>query len=150
MGHRPSRTERLAWQARERGSCDALREHINAFPEGAYRAGAADLLAARRVEQTESWSPAERSLALFVRQTDRSHPSESEAQEAALVRGARQAESLCRGMTGSGAYRLDSVRPEPEAWDCSTTGGGVECAFEGRAVCELEERRLAEVEVCEG
>ncbi|MGI9038495.1 MAG: hypothetical protein ACR2GQ_06500 [Gemmatimonadota bacterium] len=149
LGHRPTRAERLAWEGRETGSCDALRLHINAFPDGAYRSGAADLLTARRVERTESWTPTERSLALFVRQTAGSHASEADAQAAAVLRGERQAESLCRGMTASDAYRLDSVRAEPEVWDCSSSGGGVECAFEGRAVCELEERRLVEAEVCE-
>jgi hypothetical protein len=47
LGGRPDRAERLAWEARTPGSCPALREHINRFPNGAYRSEAADLRAGK-------------------------------------------------------------------------------------------------------
>jgi len=42
LGHRPTKAERTAWDARESGSREALRIHIERFPEGAYGAAAAE------------------------------------------------------------------------------------------------------------
>ena len=76
IGNRPSKTERVAWASRERGSCAALRTHVERFPQGAYRAAAADMLAARRVTQKENWTPGTRRLALYVGQDDAASSNE--------------------------------------------------------------------------
>ena len=52
---RPSKVERIAWEGREAGSWAALRSHVERFSYGAYRAAASDMLAARRVTQSEIW-----------------------------------------------------------------------------------------------
>src|SRR5260370_10388324 len=65
LGDRPTKGERIAWEGREPGSCAALRSHIEHFPNGTYRDEAAGMLAARRVTQTEVWTPTTRRLAVF-------------------------------------------------------------------------------------
>ena len=71
LGNRPTKAERIAWESREPGSCAALRTHVERFPDGAYRAEASDMLAARRVTQTEIWTPGTRRLAPVRTQDDR-------------------------------------------------------------------------------
>jgi len=150
LGHRPTKTERIAWESRELGNCAALRTHIERFPEGAYRTVAADMLAARRVTQAETWAPATRRLALFVGQDDVTYPGEPAAQAAALTRARISAERLCKGFTATASYRLTSAKPMVQAWNCHRASGGVLCGFDGEAVCEVEERRVQEMEACGG
>jgi len=139
---RPTRAERLAWAALAPGSCEALRSHIAAFPQGAFRAEAADRLAARRVEQVETWAPAERALPLSV--TPVSAASEAAAKEAALARGAGEAERLCRGFAAGTMFRFKAAAPRAAEWDCE----GAVCGFRGEAVCTLEQRGVQETERC--
>jgi len=148
LGHRPTKTERLAWEGREAGSCDALRKHIERFPYGAYHDKAADMLAARRVTQTEIWTPSTRRLTLFVGQGDQASRTESAAQAAALARAQGATERLCSGFVAATSFHLKSARPVAQSWNCSRVSGGVACGFEGEAVCELEERRIQEAESC--
>lgn len=150
LGHRPTRTERVAWESREPGSCAALRAHVERFPDGAYRAVAADRIAARRVTQMETWAPATRRLVLFVGQGDVAHRDEPVAHAAALSRAQITAERLCKGFAATVSYRLTSAKPTVQTWNCSRASGGVLCGLEGEAVCEVEERRVQEVEVCGG
>jgi hypothetical protein len=150
LGHRPTRTERIAWESRAPGSCAALRVHVERFPEGAYRAVAADRIAARRVTHTETWEPATRRLVLFVGEGDVAYRDEPAAHAAALGRAQVTAERLCKGFAATASYRLTSAKPTVQTWNCSRASGGVRCGLEGEAVCEVEERRVQEVEVCEG
>ena len=148
LGGRPTKVERVVWEGRERGSCAALRTHIERFPEGAYRGEAADMLTARRVMQTQIWTPGTRRLALFVGQGDAHSRNESAAQVDALARAQAPAERLCKGFVATTSFRLTSTKPIPVSWNCAPATGGVACSFEGEAVCELEERRLQETERC--
>lgn len=148
FGNRPTKTERVAWEERERGSCAALRTHIERFPDGAYRDEAADMLAARRVTQTEFWTPGTRRLALFVGQGDAPSRNEAAAQAEAWARAQVTTDRLCKGFVATTAFRLTSAKPVPQSWNCSPTSGGVVCGFEGEAVCEVEERRIQENETC--
>ncbi len=147
VGHRPVKAERIAWEGRPRGSCAALRLHLERFPGGAYRDIAADMLAARRVRQTEIWTPAKRRLALFVSHDDVS-PTESDAQTAALARGLVSSERLCRAFAATTSFRFTTATPIPQSWHCSPVKGGLTCSFEGEAVCDLDERRIQEDETC--
>jgi hypothetical protein len=147
VGHRPTKAERVAWDQCD-GSCDALRRHIEQFPDGAYRTQAAERLAARRVTQTEVWTPGTRRLALFVGQDGTPARTEEAARSASLARAQPNAERLCKGFTATTAFRLKAGSPVPQSWSCSRVAGGVVCGFEGEAVCELEERRVEEKEVC--
>jgi hypothetical protein len=148
LGLRPMKAERIAWERRTPGNCAALRTHLERFPGGAYRDIAADMLAARRVRQTEVWTPTRRRLALFVGQDDAS-PSKGAAQAAALARGRVLAQRLCRGFAATTSFRFGSATPNPESWHCSPAIGGVTCGFDGEAVCDLHERRVQEDETCE-
>lgn len=147
LGHRPTAAERIAWEGRTLGSCPGLRAHVERFPEGAYRDIAADMVALRKVSQTEAWIPARRNFDLFVGQEDVSSTSAG-AQAAALARGRAAAERLCRGFAATTSFRLISATAAPESWQCTRVNGGVTCAFAGDALCDVEERRMQENETC--
>ena len=150
LGNRPTKTERIAWEGRAPGSCAALRSHIERFPQGAYRDDAADMLAARRVTQTEIWTPGTRRLSLYVGQDSTYSINEAAAQSAALARAQASAERLCKGFVATTSFRLTSAKAVPQVWNCEPASGGVVCGFEGEAVCTLEERGIQETETCGG
>jgi len=148
LGGRPGREERLAWAARPAGSCQALRDHVARFPEGAYRREAADLLTARRVTNEDVWSPSARSLALFQPQSAEGAPTEAAAHAKALAAAQSQADNLCRGFAAATSFRFRAATPQPQTWTCAKGGGGVVCGFEGMAACQLDEKATLERETC--
>lgn len=148
MGERPTREERLAWAARAPGSCQALRDHIAHFPEGAYRREAADLLTARRVASEDVWSPSVRQLALFQPHSTQGAPDEAAAHARAIAAAQTQADNLCRGFAAATAFRFRAAIPQPSAWTCEHGGGGVVCGFEGMVSCQLDEKATVERESC--
>ncbi len=148
LGDRPTERERIAWEHRESGSCAALRTHIERFPSGAYRSEAASMLTARRVTQTEVWTPATRRLELIESQEDVPSINRVAAQTVALVRAQLRAERKCKAFAATTLFRFRSAKPDPQAWNCRPIAKGVECGFEGEAVCELDERRIKEFETC--
>jgi len=150
LGMRPARGERLAWESRVPGSCAALRAHLARFPNGAYRDEAAAMLAARRVSQADIWNPSTRRLALFVPQGDMTSRNEPQARDAALSRARAQADQLCKNFATTTSFKFRSATAVVQTWDraCSETTRGVTCAFDGEAVCELDERRIQETETC--
>jgi hypothetical protein len=147
LGDRPMKAERLAWEHRARGSCDALRTHLQRFPDGAYRTRVGAMLAARTVTRSEVWTPATHHLTLFVGQEGPSR-SATAARAAALDRGRADAERLCRGFAATASFRFTSSTPIPRTWRCTPAEGGVLCGFEGEAMCKLEERQQQEQETC--
>jgi hypothetical protein len=152
LGNRPGRTERVAWQNREAGSCAALRDHIAAFPDGVYRDTAADLLGARRVSIDEHWTPAEYYLPLLIGRDAPASANRSAAEAAALERAPRRAELECRDYVAAAShlFQFTSAAAEPREWNCtSLDDGGVVCGFRGRAVCTLQARVQQERESCE-
>jgi hypothetical protein len=143
LGHAPSRAERLAWAARPAGSCEALRTHVEHFPNGAYRAQAADLLSAARTERTATFSPASRGVRGYVRQSESPFPNEGAAQADARQRAEADARAtLCAPQ--SEFERQAGVDVTPGAYDCRASGGGTVCALDYSAQCRMEERALAE------
>lgn len=148
MGRQPTRGERLAWAALPAGSCPALRDFIDRYPEGAYRGAAADRIIARRLTTQEEWTDAEQPLALYVSGGETGAAGEGAARGAALARGQALAQSRCRDFSASGAFRYQGSRFEPQEWICRAEGGGVNCAAEGSAICELSRRELVEYETC--
>ena len=148
LGNRPTKNERNAWESRERGSCEALRTHIERFPNGFYRGEANGLLAARRVTETEMWTAAERHLALFQPEGEVSSATEVAAQGVAMAEAQKRAERLCRGFGATTSFHFKSARLAPQEWKCAHAAKGIVCGFEGEAVCELEERRIDEHEAC--
>lgn len=147
LGGRPNRAERLAWESRTPGSCPALREHIEHFPSGAFRAQAADLLTARRTAVLETWQPATKTLVLFEPAAEVAK-DETTAQSSAIERARGSAERLCRGFGSGTLYKYVSSEPVAERWSCNRSGSGMTCAFDGHARCELSERRETEQEHC--
>lgn len=149
LGHQPTRDERVAWDQCD-GSCDALRRHIEQYPSGSYRTKAAELLAARRVTQTEVWTPGTRRLTLFVGHDGKPARTDEAAHSAAFARAQLNTERLCKGFDATTAFRLKGARPVAQQWNCETSLQGVICGFEGEAVCEVDERRVEERESCGG
>ncbi len=144
LGSAPTRAERLSWVQRAPGSCEALRTHIAQFPDGAYRAQAADLLAAARSERASDHSPLRRPVRGYVRQSETPFPGEAAAQADALVRAEADARAtLCAPQ--SEFERLDGVVVTPGAYDCRRSpGGGIACALDYAAECRMGERALLE------
>ena len=148
LGDRPNREERLAWSAKPAGSCQALRDHIARFPEGAYRREAADLLTARRVTTQDVWSPSTRSLTLFQPQSVQGAPDEAAAHAKAIAAAQTQADNLCRGFAAATSFHFRAATPQPTTWTCQKSGGGVVCGFDGQAACQLDEKATVERESC--
>jgi hypothetical protein len=149
LAGRPTRDERIAWESRTPSSCDSLRAHIQRFPQGVYRASAADMLTARRVRTDEIWSPTKLPLVLNGDSNGPPAADESRAKSDALRRAHLPAERLCRTFVASGEYRLQAVDVQPQNWQCSSLGRGVVCSFQGEVICSLEERVVVERETCE-
>ncbi len=95
LGGKPKEKERLAWEAISTRSCEALREHINEFSDGAYSAEASELLDARKMIPEESWLTEFQTLTLFEPSSAQGYSTVEDAQKAALQRGKLQAEDLC-------------------------------------------------------
>lgn len=148
FGGQPTRSERLAWQARRPGNCEDLKNHLGRFPDGAYRSRAQSLLAAAQKQTTEIWAPAVRPPRLAVSVGERGFANNDLAKADALARAQHQAEVLCSGFDATTLYRFKSAKPEAEQWDCSTVGSGISCGFDGQAICQLEVKDTKEEESC--
>jgi len=148
LGNRPARAERLAWEQREPGSCQALRDFVQQFPDGALRPKAADLLTARKVSRADSWTAANRSLALFQPAGIAPSRDEATARASALAAAQSAAERLCRDFGATSLYRFEGATPQADAWACTKLKSGVACGFDGRAECRLQMRTTRERESC--
>jgi hypothetical protein len=148
LGSRPTRSERLSWQARRPGNCDDLRNHLGRFPDGAFHSQAQSLLADRHEEKTEIWTPTVKSLRLVVSAGERGFTDDNFAKADALARAQHKSELLCSDFDATTLYRFKGAKPEAEQWECSTLGSGRSCGFEGKAVCQLDEKHTREEETC--
>ena len=148
LGGKPDREERLAWEARPAGSCEALRVHIDRFQTGALRDVAADILNARRLVQDETWVADEQLLRLYVL-IGEVFPDLPSAQADARERTLAEAEQLCSGFAATDAYRLLSSGVSVETWSCDATTAGHVCGFDGMARCSLERAVRTIRETCE-
>jgi hypothetical protein len=148
LGGMPTKSERLAWQARRPGNCEDLRNHLGRFPDGAYHSQAQSLLEDRHESKTEIWTPTVRSLTLVVSEGEGRFANSDLAKADALAIGQDQAERLCSGFGATTLYRFKFAKPEADRWKCSTVGSGTSCGFEGQAVCQLEVKDTKEDETC--
>jgi hypothetical protein len=148
LGGRPSRAERLAWAARPASSCEALKAHINRFPEGAYRSEAVALLAARHRGFEDRWTASIRPLPLFVAAAGPGASGEAAAKSGALTRAKADAERLCKGFGASSLFRFAAATPVADTWSCSRAGAGEVCGFDGHADCQLQEHHQIEKDTC--
>lgn len=148
LGGKPTREERIAWASLPSGSCEALRVHVEHFPDGAYRSAAADRIAARRIVQEEVWTPTERRLRLLVISDNVLQENESIAKQAANQRALAEAEALCAGFANTQSYRVLSAEPDIKTLNCETYSLGVVCSGQGEAVCAVEVRGFIDSETC--
>ena len=148
FGGRPTKSERLAWQARRPGNCEDLRNHLGRYPEGAYRFQAQALLADRQVKAKEVWTPTEQPLRLVELREENGLPNVAIAKADALAQSQRRADDLCRDFGATTLYRFKSAKPEAQEWDCTAVGKRVACGFEGRAICQLDVKSTKEEETC--
>jgi len=149
LGSKPTEEERVAWEGREPGSCQALRDHIDQFGEaGALHGLAADLLEARRVTVEEAWVEDSQSNIFSQSITADAAPSEKEARDLALDDAQRQAEASCRAFSESDFYRFDQYELEPMEWECVEHSTGHYCGFDGENTCHLERLVRTQYEVC--
>ena len=143
LGDAPSRAERIAWQARPAGSCEALRDHIALFPNGAYRTLAADLLQGARISRAQDFTAATRAVRGYVRQSEQAFVSVAQAQDDARARALTDAEQIAcaphDAFERSGGAVLDTVN-----FDCRAMGSGHVCAADYAATCKNEARATTE------
>ena len=148
LGARPGRPERIAWEQRPKGDCDALKKHIRQFPEGSYLATAAAMLSARNVTPVEQWVPVQHPLRLLLGRDAPSSATEVAARSAAIERGRKKAQILCQDFGASGLARYRGADVDAQEWTCEPARGGIVCGFEGRALCSLDELSKVESETC--
>ena len=148
FGDRPTKSERLAWQALRPGNCEDLRNHLGRFPEGAYRLQAQALLADHHLNEIESWAPVTHSLRLFESRGEKGLSNLALAKEDALARAQRRADHACHDFAETTIYKFKSAGTEAEEWDCAAVGNGVACGFEGQAICHLDGKSTKQEETC--
>ena len=143
LGGRPTRTERIAWEARRPGSCADLRAYIDRYPNSAYRRLAADLLAASTSQRSSAWTPAPRTVRGYVRQSEKAFASAEAAQADAKVRAQADAMTMCAPLDAN--ERLDGASVTPGAFDCRPGfEGGTVCALDYSGTCQIETHALVE------
>lgn len=148
LGGAPTRAERLAWSAREPGSCASLRAHLARFPRGAYRREVETQLLARRVERVATWSPRERSLELHIGHDEIPQRDPAAARRAVQERAAREAARLCQSFAAIGQNRLVAAYVKADHSACVRSSGGTSCNLDGQARCRLEEQGSEDHERC--
>jgi hypothetical protein len=139
IGGRPSRTQRLAWAARPKGDCNALRAF--AVGDGPYAAQAARLLQAATVTSASPFAPAPRTARGYVRQSIAGFSGLAAAQADAGARAAADArQTTCAPVDAN--ERLDGVDVTSTTFDCRPSLlGGTVCAADYVATCRLEARQ---------
>jgi hypothetical protein len=144
IGGRPSKEERLAWASRPKGSCQALRDLIDRYPDGAYRAEAAALLQAAKVSRSPNFTPDPRTERSYVRQSETPFASQAAAQTDARTRAAADAtQTACAPIDDN--ERLAGAALDRTTFDCRTSPmGGWVCAADYVATCRIEVRALTE------
>jgi hypothetical protein len=139
IGGRPSRAQRLAWDARPKGDCNALRPFADG--DGPYAARAARLLQAATVTDASSFAPSPRTARGYVRQSITGFSSVAAAQADARTRAADDAkETACAPVDAN--EKLDGVDLTNARFDCRPSPlGGTVCAADYVATCRLESRQ---------
>jgi hypothetical protein len=145
LGGRPTRKERVAWESRPARDCAFLQDHIERFPDGAYRTVAADLWAARRLVPANTPERVSAIRQDYLRQSTQPRPSLAAARSDAYSRAKVQAgERTCAPVDRSERLlEAEVVRGEPS---CASMGTGIVCALDYWAECQFE--RLGYVELC--
>jgi len=141
--------ETARWAAMRPGSCEDLRRFLGEHSNGVHAAEAQALLNARAVSSNIRWRPTERLLPIFVSIGDEAGaPDEPGARRAALARGQPEAQRNCRRLAEAASARFRSARLRADRFECERFQTGMVCAFQGEAVCALDESYQVAVETC--
>jgi len=143
IGHRPTRSDRLAWASRPLGDCGRLRDF--AGDERSYYSGtAADMLSAATHERAQSFTPARREWRSYIRTSERPFPNVTAARTDAERRAAEDATR--QGCAPRDEFeRLMRVDVTPEEFDCrDDPRGGFTCGLDYVAECHVEVRAIIE------
>lgn len=146
LGNRPPRRERLTWEARPSGSCEAIREHLRAFPAGAYRSEALALLEGARPDTAPGFTPFVRAAAWAVRTAEQPWPDSVAAMRDARLRAIREAgEQIVACGPRSPLERFVAATLRNERFDCRRQpGGGWGCALTCELNCTMTQRVVTE------
>lgn len=153
IGDKPTKTERIAWENLPAGDCDALRGHVRQFPSGVYRDDAADLISAAIITEVEVWRPTAHPLSLYVpvgSSLSMSDEYSARADAQSEARAGFEATRVCRGFAITRSFKFLSASHTVDRWNCNQISGGFVCAFDGQALCEVEERTVVRKESCGG
>lgn len=139
LGGRPSYAQRLEWDARPKGDCNALRAFASG--DGPYAAQAARLLQAATVTGASPFAPAPRTARGYVRQSITGFSSLAAAQADARTRAVDDTkETACAPLDAN--EKLDGVDVTRTTFDCRPSPlGGTVCAADYVATCRLEARQ---------
>ena len=150
IGGAPKAEETKLWQSRVPGDCSVLREYITKYPHGAYAAEAHRRLTAMVSEKSVSWEPNNIESRLPVLASLTPFSSEDAARADALRRAQEDAKDLCAPYR-TGDFQLKGARVEANAdgWRCSKRTSGFYCSFVGMATCEVNAKRVDDVEKCQ-
>lgn len=127
--------ERLA-DARLRAGDAKLQARLTAAPQ-AYVAA----LSARDRAYAQEIAATPEGLAALAR-----FNAGDEAGALAILDDVRRAAALPQGFAASTLFRLTGA--QAQTWQCTRLSGGTQCAFEGEAVCDLQEKHSQESESC--
>lgn len=146
----PSPVEERAWAMAKRGpDGDGYRHYLNTYPQGAYAQQAHRRLAACRKLVELHWLARDHSLPLVVLPVLRAAASESAAREQALPRVLSEAkDTVCGIYSQTETHKLRGVRLDEAGWQCESALSGWRCRYDGKAICEIDERSTTEREVC--
>ncbi|HNK01542.1 MAG TPA: hypothetical protein PLJ14_13115, partial [Accumulibacter sp.] len=153
LGGVPSRDDESAWAAarhavQETGSGEGYRRYLREQPAGSFAALAQAGLAACTEVAEVRWQRRDDPLPLVVNAGSSPAPDETAARANSAAEVQRQADALCASYGKSPAYRLLGAAPEAPGWRCRESRRGWTCAFDGRAVCQLEVRSTVAREHC--
>lgn len=142
LGGRPTREEREHWEQLEVGNCDALRRHVNLFPNGVMLPVAAQLVDTRQTAMGATFEPRPRPVHSYVRQEERGHSDEASARAHTLASVRDDAVRACQPIDEH--ERLAGVEVVKTDYDCRPRGAAVSCAADYEARCLIERRPVVE------
>lgn len=144
-----SAEEAAAWEKVRAGNCEDLRVFLASHGDGVHADEAKTRLAARRTWTEAGSQVAERPLPLAVL-AGMAEPSAGRdaAMADALARGEAEAQKACKGYADAGLGKLVGATVKADAWRCDALGGGTVCAFDGQAMCKIEEVAEVQREQC--
>jgi hypothetical protein len=142
VGDRPSSEERRAWETIDFHDCDAMRDHVRRFPDGALRDQATAFIASKRMERSAAPVVSDRRATGYVRQGERGLASVASARADALARARQDAGLL--GCVPIGDETVVNITISPTAFRCIVRNDGHTCGLDYAATCTMKAWPLIE------